>query len=57
MRFGGYPMKGGEPAVVGALPEGGLKELLKMWGLRGGPERPQGRCRPKERCGGRKMRR
>jgi len=34
----GYPMRGGEPAVVGALHEGGLKELLKMWGLRGGPE-------------------
>ena len=43
-----YPVMGGEPALVealkvGALPEGGLKELLKMWGLRGGPERPQAR--------------
>jgi len=26
--------------LLRALPEGGLKELLKMWGLWGGPERP-----------------
>jgi hypothetical protein len=29
--------------LLRALPEGGLKELPKMLGLRGGPERPQAR--------------
>jgi len=44
----GCSVRGGEPVVIEALkmralPEGGLKELLKVWGLRGDPGRLQAR--------------
>jgi hypothetical protein len=46
-----YPVRGGEPVVealkVGALPEGGLKELLKMWGLRVAPNASKVWMRPR----------
>jgi len=47
-----FPVRGEEP--IGGSPQG--QQQPKMWGLRGGPERPQGIRRPKERCGGIEMR-
>jgi hypothetical protein len=47
----GPSVRGGEPAVVGALPEGSSKELLKMRGLRGGPERPKADADPRSDAG------
>jgi hypothetical protein len=38
-----YPVRGEEPVVVEALRVRALPEGSKMWGLRGGPERPQAR--------------
>jgi len=44
-----FPVRGEEP--IGGSPQG---QQLNMWGPWGGSESPQGICRSKERCRGRR---
>jgi hypothetical protein len=46
-----YPMKGEEPAVVGALPEGGSKRYLRCGVLGVAPNAPKADAAPRSDAG------